>query len=263
MHSRHHTDQNALEFSLRSLQLVGQFAWFLGSALIKTFRPPFFLREILDATALVLIRCLIPVIVTVAPFAMVVSLHGALVFRLFSAERMLGMLIGICTLRELAPNLAGILIAAQAGSAFAAELAAMRAQEEIDATLVMGVDPIKFHVVPRLLGITLAAPILTILGCAAGVVGGWFLAVVIMGHDSGAFLDNLFTNLAPFDLYSAIIKAGAFGLVIGTVACFFGYTSKGTTLAVGQAVNNTVVYSITLFLVLNYFLSSALFGLVS
>ncbi len=242
--------------------LVGEFALFLGSVLVRLITPPVFFREILDATALVAVRCYLPVLMVLAPFGMVFALHGTQVLGLFSAERLLGFMVGVATFRELAPNLTAVLIAAQAGSAFAAEIAAMRAQEEIDATRIMGVDPIRFHVVPRVLGMILAAPLLTLLGGMAGILGGWFLSVGMLHQDGGAFWDSLYSSLAPFDLGAGAIKSMVFGAIVGSLACFLGYRSRGSVQAVGEAVNHTVVYGVTLFLVANYFLSTAMFGIM-
>ena len=243
------------------LALIGEFAIFLAQVLRRLPTRPFFLREIIDATALVATRCFFPVVMVLAPFGMVFALHGSQVLGMFGAEPLLGFMVGVATFRELAPNLTAVLIAAQAGSAFTAELAAMQAQEEIDATIVMGVDPIKFHVIPRILGITLAAPILTFFAGATGIMGGWFLAIVGKHQDGGAFWDSLFSSLSLFDFYAATIKATTFGAIIGTLGAFLGYRSRGDVQAVGDAVNNTVVYAITLFLLTNYFLSTALFGI--
>ncbi len=241
--------------------LVGAFALFASRVAVRLVTRPLYVREIVDATALVTVRCYLPVLLVLGPFGMVFALHGTQVLGLFSAERLLGFMVAVATFRELAPNLTAILVAAQAGSAFAAELAAMQAQEEIDATLVMGVDPIRYHVVPRVAGMVLASPILTLIGGMAGILGGWFLAIVMLQQDSGAFWDSLYATLTPFDLAAGAVKSMVFGAIVGMLACFLGYRARGSVAAVGEAVNHTVVYGVTLFLVTNYFLSTAMFGI--
>ena len=109
-------------------------------------------------------RCMLPVLAVVFPFGMVISLQGLEVFRLFGAERLLSSLASVAIIRELSPVLASVLIAAQGGSANAAELGAMRIEEELDATEVMAVDSLSFHVVPRVVALTLACTVLNILG---------------------------------------------------------------------------------------------------
>lgn len=243
------------------LAVPGRIALFLAQLLWAMCWPPWHVRAILEQTATVGRRCLIPVVAVLGPFGMVVALHGTEIFRLFGAERLLGFLVGLTTFRELAPNLVAMLVAAQAGSACAAELATMQIQEEIDATRIMGVDPLKLHVVPRVLGILLAAPLLTIIGSAVGITGGYLLAVFGQGQDGGAFLAELFAGLGLFDIANGSLKALVFAAIIGVLASYLGYTARGGARGVGEAVNNTVVYSITLFLLTNYFLSSALFGI--
>lgn len=242
--------------------LVGRIFLFLLHLLYALVRPPWFFREVLLQTANVGRRCFIPVVCVLGPFGMVVALHGSEIFKVFGANRLLGFLVGLTTFRELAPNLVAILLAAQAGSSAAAELATMRTQEELEATEVMGVDPLKLHVLPRLLGILLAAPLLTVIGSSAGIIGGYLLAVVIQDQDGGAFLANLFAYLGLFDVANAALKALVFAFIVGLLACYLGYHSEGGARGVGRAVNNTVVYSIALFLLVNYFLSTALFGIM-
>lgn len=256
------TSQSIFSPLLDFVALSGRIFLFLCTLLWTLRRPPYYLLETLHHTAAVGRRCVLPVIAVVGPFGMVVSLHGQEVFQLFGAERLLGFLVGLTTFRELAPNLTAILIAAQAGSATAAELATMRTQEELEATEIMGVDPLKLHVLPRLLGIVLAAPLLNILGAAAGILGGYGLAVWVGGQDGAAFQADLFAYLGLFDIASGALKTAVFGLIIGLLACFLGYYARAGARGVGEAVNNTVVYSITLFLLTNYFLSSALFGII-
>src|SRR5690606_31433569 len=107
------------------------------------------------------------------------------IFDLFGAQRLLPSLISVATFRELSPVLATALVTAQGGSAFAAEIGAMRIQEEIDATEVMGVDPLRVHVVPRVTAALLATPMLGLVGAFAGVSGGWFTACVLRDQSSG------------------------------------------------------------------------------
>ncbi len=244
------------------LALAGQLAVFGYRVVTRLVTRPVYVREIVEAAALVTVRCNLPVILVLGPFGMVFALHGTEVLGLFSAERLLGFMVAVATFRELAPNLTAILVAAQAGSAFAAELAAMQAQDEIDATRLMGVDPIRFHVVPRVVGMVIASPILTLIGGMAGILGGWFLAVVTSHQDGGAFWDSLFSTLTPFDLAAGAVKSMVFGGIVGMLACFLGYRSRGSVAAVGEAVNHTVVYGVTIFLVTNYFLSTAMFGIM-
>ena len=208
-------------------------------------------------------RCIFPVLAVVFPFGMVIALQGLEVFKLFGAERMLASLASVAVIRELSPVLACILVAAQAGSANAAELGAMRIEEEIDATEVMAVDGISFHVVPRVIALVIACPILNVLATSGGIAGSFVTAVYFKGENGAIFISELGTYTTFFDFGASFLKTAVFGLIIGLVSCFNGYYTKGGAAGVGRAVNNTVVYSVLTFFVANYFLTSALFGAVN
>ena len=202
-------------------------------------------------------------IAVVLPFGMVIALQGLEVFHLFGAERLLASLASVAIIRELSPVLASVLVAAQGGSANTAELGSMATEEELAATKVMGLDPIKLHVVPRVIAMTVACPILNVAGTTAGIGGAFFTAVYVKGENAGIFIDQLWEYTTPFDITAAFIKTAVFGLIIGLVSTYLGYYAKGGAAGVGKAVNSTVVNSILLFIAANYLLTSAMFGAMS
>ena len=216
--------------------------------------------ELWEQASTVAVRCLLPVTITAMPFGAVIAFQGMAILDMFTAQRMLSSMLAIFIVRELAPVLAAVLVAAQAGSSFAAELGAMRIKEEIDATEVMSVDPIGWHVVPRVLAMTLVVPLLTILADGCGIFGGWLVAVGMEGQPHGVFMAHLAEVLGPFDLFASGFKGAVYGLMIGTIACWKGYHATGGAEGVGRAVNDTVVLSVMYILVLNYLLSSLMFG---
>jgi len=248
---------------VETLRTIGRFSVFSGQifkrALLLRWSP----RSVIAHMDTTMRRCIFPVLAVVFPFGMVIALQGLEVFRLFGAERLLASLASVAIIRELAPVLASVLVAAQGGSANAAELGAMRIEEELDATEVMAVDSLSYHVTPRVLALMLACPILNVLGIVGGLAGSFVTAVYIKGENAGVFLAELGAYTTSFDLFAAFIKTTVFGLIIGLVSCFLGYTATGGAPGVGRAVNNTVVYSVLFFITANYFLTSALFGIAS
>lgn len=245
-----------------SVAAVGRFGAFSARVLRGMFSRPVFAAQVLEQTWSTTTRCLVPVVCVTFPFGMVMALQGLEIFSLFGAERMLASLISIATLRELSPVLASVLVAAQGGSSCAASLGAMRIKEELDATEVMAVDAIKFHVAPRVLALTLACPMLNVAGSIAGLAGGYFTAVLIKGESGGIFLAELWAFTGPMDIWGGIIKTTCFGAAIGMIACYHGFRASGGAAGVGRAVNDTVVHSVVAFITMNYFLTSALFGSV-
>ncbi len=246
--------------AVQALREIGRIGIFAGALAARLFRRPFFWSEALYHLWTTTLRCLLPVVAVTLPFGMVIALQGLEIFRMFGAERLLSSLVSVAVLRELSPVLASVLVAAQGGSSTAAELGSMRIKEEIDATEVMAVDGLQYLVLPRFLGLMLATPLLNIAGNVAGLVGGYVMAVWIEGEPGGIFLGNLWALTAPMDVWAGLLKTLVFGAVIGLVACYQGYNTTGGAAGVGRAVNDTVVQAVLVFIVANYFLTSALFG---
>ncbi len=245
---------------MQALQRLGHFGVFSAAVLRRFFTPGWPVREAARHVWLLFSRCVVPVIAVVFPAGMVLALQGLQIFELFGAQRMLSSLVSVATFRELSPVLASVLVAAQGGSSFAAELGAMRIKEELDATAVMAIDPITVHVVPRFAAALVATPILNLVGSLAGVVGGWLVAVVFKGENGGVYWANLWAFTEPVDLFGGIAKTTIFGGIIGLVATWQGFHAHGGAAGVGRAVNDTVVIAVTAFIVANYFLTSAIFG---
>lgn len=243
-----------------SVARLGHFGMFAGRMALGALRPPFFVDEILRQTARTCVRCLLPVCAVTFSFGMVMAIQGLAIFAIYGAQRMLSALVALAVLRELSPMLASVLIAAQGGSSCAAELGAMRIREELDATDVMAVDSVKFHASPRLGALTLAAPVLNLFGSFAGILGAWVVAVLLRGENSGVFWSELFSLCSSVDVWGGSLKATIFGALIGLISAYHGYNAKGGAAGVGVAVNKTVVQSVLVFIVLNYGLSSLLYG---
>jgi phospholipid/cholesterol/gamma-HCH transport system permease protein len=136
----------------------------------------------------------------------------------------------------------------------------MRIKEELDATDVMAVDGLRIHVAPRVFAALIATPILYLAGCVGGMAGGYLVAVVFKGESSGVFIANMGELTSLWDLMGGMIKALTFGAIIGLVSCYQGYYTTGGAAGVGRAVNDTVVTAVVTFIVMNYFLTTALFG---
>jgi len=217
-------------------------------------------REVMSHAGTLAGRCFIPVCATIFPFGAVIGVQGMAIFDLFSAHRLLSSLLSLVIIRELAPVLAAVLVAAQGGASFAAELGAMRIKEELDATAVMAVDPVGWHVVPRVLAMALVVPLLTTVANATGVLGGYVVAVGLYDQDHGVFVHHMAQLIGLYDLFASATKGLVFGIFVGLLATWRGYNASGGAEGVGRAVNDTVVYSVMFVLVLNYTLSSLMFG---
>ena len=229
------------------------FAGQIGSALLS---PPFYPREVVRSANRVAYQCVIPVVAILVPTGMIAALMGLKVMTLFGTERLLSSLLAQGIIRELAPSLAGIMIASQAGSAIAGEIGTMRVKEEIDALGVMSVDPIKYLIVPRLLALAFVCPFICVIATVAGMLGGMGVAVLAKGQNYGVFVANLLNFVSITDIYSGLFKSVVFGGAVAFIACYNGYHVRGGAVGVGQAANNTVVQSIVAVAVLNYCLTT-------
>ena len=244
-----------------TLARLGLFGVYVARVFVRTFTPPWNVADFFRHAWLVMTRCMLPVVAVTFPFGLVIGLQGLHIFDLFGAQRLLPSLISVAVLRELSPVLASVLVAAQAGSFYAAELGAMRIKEELDATEVMAVNSLHWHVVPRVLALMLACPVLNTFGTIAGLGGGFVMAVGVKGEPAGVFMANLWAFTTPFDLVGGGIKTCVFGLIIGLIACYHGFYCTGGAAGVGRGVNDTVVHASLAFFAANYLLTSAMFAL--
>lgn len=177
----------------------------------------------------------------------------------YGAQSTVGGSIAIAMGRELGPVLVGVVLAGRVGAAMTAEIGAMSVTEQIDALRVMAVNPVGYLVSPRFLACVLMVPVLAFYGVFLGVLGGYIIAVELKGIPSSTFIHsiNMICNLS--DLTYGLIKASVFGAVIAIVGCYKGMHTKKDAAGVGQATTSSVVTSIIIIFVLNYFLSAILF----
>jgi phospholipid/cholesterol/gamma-HCH transport system permease protein len=241
-----------------SLELLGRMGRFVGDIADGFRRPPLYVAEIVANARRVAFQCIVPVVAILFPTGMISALMGLKIMTLFGTERMLSSLLAQGIVKEMAPSLAGIMIAAQAGSAIAGEIGTMRVKEEVDALGVMAVNPVKFLVIPRLVALAFVCPLICVIATVSGMLGGYVVAVVIKGQNMGVFIANLLAFVTLADIWTGMLKSAVFGVAVGFIACFYGYHVTGGAVGVGKAANNTVVYSIVAVAVLNYVLTTVL-----
>jgi phospholipid/cholesterol/gamma-HCH transport system permease protein len=173
-------------------------------------------------------------------------------FRQFSAEGMVGGVVALALARELAPVLAAVVVTARAGSTMASELGNMRVTEQIDAITTMGVSPIQYLVVPRILATTIVLPMLSLAFAIAGMFGAWLVAVIWQGIDPGVFFDRVHTFVKWSDVRMLLIKSAVFGVITSTICCKKGFFASGGARGVGEATAKAVVASIVAIFAADY-----------
>ncbi len=150
-------------------------------------------------------------------------------------------IVGISMLRELAPLITAIIIAGRSGAGFAAELGTMRVSEEIDALRTMGIAPVPYLVVPRIVALAIAAPVLVLVGDLAGVMGGLVVGAMTLDVHPHAYLTELREVTVASDLWTGLVKSIAFGIAIAIIGCQQGLTTRGAASGVGRSTTTTVV----------------------
>jgi phospholipid/cholesterol/gamma-HCH transport system permease protein len=181
----------------------------------------------------------------------IISQQGIFHFRKFGADIFVVDMLGVLVLREIGVLLVAIMVAGRSGSAYTAELGSMKMREEIDALRTMGFDPIEVLILPRMLALVLALPILAFLGAMAALYGGGLVAWLYGGMGPAIFIARLHEAVTVTHFEVGLIKAPFMALVIGIVACSEGLRVKGSAESLGRQTTTSVVKSIFLVIVLD------------
>jgi len=244
------------------LATVGRLFAFGADVLLAVFRRPFQFREFIQQAWFIASVTIVPIALVSIPFGAVVALQTGSLVQQFGAQSFVGSAAVLAVLREAAPIATALLVAGAGGSAIAADLGARKIREELDAMMVLGIDPIHRLVVPRVLACMLVAVFLNGLVSVVGVMGGYVFNVMMQGGTPGAYLAS-FTALAQTpDLYQGMAKALVFGLIAAIVSTYMGMNAGGGPQGVGQAVMESVVITFLLLFLANFILSALYFQLV-
>jgi phospholipid/cholesterol/gamma-HCH transport system permease protein len=190
----------------------------------------------------------------------VIALQTGPVLAQRGMQNYIGGLVGLSICKELAPVMMAVLIAGRIGSAMAAEIGSMRVYQEIDALRTMNINPIHYLVLPRMVAISVALPILVIFAILIGWFGGGMVAVFNekMSITFQAYMSNLRDIVDLGDVLNGLFKSFVFAVVIGIVSCHQGLVTIGGPRGIGRSVTKAVVNSIVLILILDYFLTRML-----
>ncbi|HEX8411067.1 MAG TPA: ABC transporter permease [Thermoanaerobaculia bacterium] len=235
--------------------------WF--DALWRTFawmfRPPYDVKEWFRQMVRVGVDSIPVVFLTTMFTGMVLALQTYTGFARVNAEQFVASVVALAMLRELAPVLVGLMVAGRIGSSMAAEIGTMRVTEQIDALKALATEPIQYLFVPRVIAGVIMLPFLCVLGDALGIYGGYLVAVKLLKTNPVIYKQNTFQFLAMTDVFSGLIKAGVFGLILTLTGCVRGYSTTGGAEGVGRATTNAVVSASLIILLTDFFLTKLLF----
>ena len=175
---------------------------------------------------------------------LILAFVSSMQLKLFGAEIYVASLVGVSMVRVMAPVLTGIVLAGRTGASFAAVIGSMQVNEEVDALTGFGISPMDFLVLPRVLGLAIMTPLLTIYSNIAGITGGFLVGVLMLGITPAAYLANTMSFMTTSYVWIGLLHAFVFGILIALCGCYQGIRSGRNASAVGRATTAAVVNSI-------------------
>ncbi|MCW2986993.1 MAG: hypothetical protein JWR63_4563, partial [Conexibacter sp.] len=229
-------------------------------SLIALVTPPFIWhREFAEQAWIIVRRCFVPVLLSNMVFGFgAPGMTGGHVVNIFGTMDRSGALFVMASVREFAPWINAMLIAGVAGTAICADLGSRKVREELDALSIIGLDPVRALVAPRILALTLLTPVFCIFAAVTGVIGGGIATVVVFEDTTAGFLSTFYSNFTIPDLLGTMAKSLVFGFLVGIFCTFKGLNVSGGPQGVGRAVNHAVVLSFIGIFVFNYLFTSTL-----
>ena len=231
----------------RDIQMLVSFVGELSVALARAVVRPRNVRwrDALGVAEAVGVNAL-PIVALIAfLMGLIMAFQAAVPLRQFGAELFIANLVGLSMLRELGPLMTAIVVAGRSGSAFAAELGTMKVREEIDALKTMGLDPVRFLIVPRVVAAVCMTPLLTIFADLVGLMGG-SVVMLSLGFPLITFFHQVQYAVSYGSLIGGLIKAFVFGILVAGIGCLRGLQTKTGATAVGESTTSAVVSGIIL-----------------
>jgi len=246
----------SLRDSFRELLLyVGGLAELGYQTVRQSFRRPFEMRIFLNQMDQIGVRSLSIAGITALFIGMVLALQTAYALANFGGKLFIGKVVSLSLVRELAPVLMALMVGGRVGAGMTAEIGTMKVTEQIDALRALASSPVRKLVVPKVLATTLMLPLLTIIACFLGIMGGLIVAVGNLHLSANFYLRSVITSVKYNDLASGIGKTFFFGFAIALIACYNGLRTTGGADGVGRATTATVVTASISVLIMDFFLT--------
>jgi len=243
------------------LEALGRSGIFLVHALFGRNGTGRFLPLLVRQLWSVGVLSLAIIIVSGIFIGMVLALQGYNILVDFASEEAVGQMVALTLLRELGPVVTALLFAGRAGSALTAEIGNMKSTEQLSSLEMIGVDPLKYIIAPRLWAGFICMPLLAAIFTVVGIWGGAMVAVDWLGVYEGSYWGNMQRSVEfQGDVLNGVIKSLVFGAVIGLIAVFEGFNAEPTSLGISRATTRTVVLSSLSVLGLDFILTAWMFG---
>ncbi|WCL50947.1 MlaE family ABC transporter permease [Leptospira sp. GIMC2001] len=221
-------------------------------------------KEILDQMYISGVGSLFVVSIVSVFTGMIMGLNTGLGLRDFGAEGQIGILLTIVLTREFAPFMTSLILAASVGSSMAAEIGTMKVSEEIDALEVMSINPVRYLVLPRILGFSLMVPVLCVYASVLGILGGAVVGNFQLGIEYRSYFQDVTERVSSIaglkDLYVGLFKGYVFGILIATISCSQGLRTTQGAIGVGKTTRKAVVTSFLIVIFFGYVLTALFFN---
>jgi phospholipid/cholesterol/gamma-HCH transport system permease protein len=245
------------QWSIHAVMSLGDFGCFFGSIIYgmftgmnrRTIRELFIQMYEMGTLS-------IPVVLLGGGFiGAVLAVETYPQFKDIGVANRIGAVIVISVVKQIGPVLTAVMLAGRLGGSMTAELGTMNVTEQIDALRVMAADPVRTLVVPRVLACVIMTPVLTVFSDAIGILGGWFICVVVEGVRNYPFWHYAQAGMNMFTIYQGLIKAFFFGIVISAIACYKGFRCGNGAQGVGRACTESFVTGFCVILLANFILA--------
>ncbi|MFH2002685.1 MAG: ABC transporter permease [Planctomycetota bacterium] len=235
----------------------------LGQSILYTKDVPKRSRYIIEQGFITGIKPLPVILVTGVFTGMILALQIGVELDNYGQKEGIAYIIGSALCREMGPFMTALVLTASVGSGMAAEIGTMKVSEEIDALEVMSINPVNLLVMPRIVALSIMCPVLTLICNVVGTLGGYIVGQTQFDIAFHVYFAKVFESLSPGegwlglpkDLYTGLIKAWVFGILIAAVGCSCGLRASGGALGVGQATRTAVITAFLLIIIIGYYMT--------
>src|SRR5215475_4199235 len=249
------------DFAKEKVQAVQEYALLAARSLGNLFKRPLYVGDMTQQADLIGFGSVSIIILTGFFIGGALAQNSGYTLQRFGSVSLIGQLVSLGMVRELGPLITGLMVAGRNASGMASELGSMIVTEQIDAMRALGTDPTKKLVTPRVVATVTMMFFLTILGDFMGLLGGSFVASLLVGMDSHEYWSNAWQTLVYSDVFMGLAKPVVFGFIVATVGCYYGLSTKGGTQGVGRSTTEAVVTASVLILATDVVLAQLLISL--
>jgi phospholipid/cholesterol/gamma-HCH transport system permease protein len=248
-------------YAKRTVASVQEYSLLSGRAIANVFSGKRYWPDIWTQMDSIGVGSLPIVVLTGFFTGCVLALQAAVSLKEFGAVGMTGRLVALSMVKELGPVLTGLMVSGRNASGMASEIGSMKVSEQIDAMRALGTDPLRKLVTPRIIATVTMLFFLTIISDACGTAGGALVSVVLLRLNGSTFFHTAYMSLQHGDIVGGLVKPLFSGLIISTIGCYYGMTTKGGTQGVGRATTQAVVVSSVLIILCDFLVTQLMIGI--